>query len=135
MKTYKQADCDAIPKDENGIRRYASGNYGRCSFGEWCRFGEGCRFGDGCSLEGNKLILGSTIYTGGGCGSKNRTTYGIPTETGVYIRCGCWSGTLKEFRETVAKNHSTSGIKREYDLMADMFQARWERQIAESKSK
>jgi hypothetical protein len=103
-----------------------------CSFGEKCPFGERCSFGEGCSLEGQQLI-GERINACGGFGSDGRTTYGIPTKEGVWVRCGCWFGALKDFRERVqsvypAQSHT---ISTEYQLLADLFEARWLREMKE----
>jgi hypothetical protein len=78
-------------------------------------------------LEGHKII-GSTVYAAGGFGSSNRTTYGIPTLRTVYIRCGCWFGTLAQFRDRIQAVYSTHPIHEEYRLVADLFEARWKRE-------
>jgi hypothetical protein len=82
-------------------------------------------------LEGDKIMIGQTIYSAGGLGSENRTTYGIPTAEGVFVRCGCWSGWLPQFRERVVSVYAKSPINTEYLLVADLFEARWNRQVTE----
>ena len=76
----------------------------------------------------NHIIIGSTIYTASGFGSKNRTTLGFPHANGVHIRCGCWSGTLVEFRTRILDVYKDDTILHEYELIADLFEARWKRE-------
>ena len=87
-------------------------------------FGEGCRFG-----EAKYEAIGSTIYYAGGFGSCNRTTYGIPTKDGVFVRCGCWSGWLSEFRNRIHSVYDGYDIEAEYMIIANLFEARWMRQM------
>ena len=99
-------------------------------FGAWASFGEGAVFGKGCLLENTKKLIGNTVYSTSGFGSKNRTTYGIPTAKTVYVRCGCWFGSLMEFRARIAEVYAESPILVEYGLVADLFEARWNRERA-----
>ena len=106
-----------------------------CSFAEWCFFAErcsfadGCSFDDGCSLEAGKKMVGNSIYSCGGMGSEGRTTYGIPTKEGVFVRCGCWFGNLSEFRDRAKEVYGDSEISVEYGIVADLFEARWKREV------
>jgi len=71
----------------------------RCSFGVWCRFGDACRFENGRTAKaGHPLICIS------GVGSAYRTTYFFNTESGIFVRSGCFSGTLTEFRAKVLED-------------------------------
>ena len=85
--------------------------------------------GEGCSLELNKFLIGTAIYSAGGFGSENRTTYGVPTAEGVFVRCGCWSGTLDEFKVRVEEEYWGDEIAAEYLLVAALFEARWKREM------
>lgn len=99
----------------------------RCSFGGWCRFGEGCSFGELCSFGkgcsfGEGCIFGERCSFGEGCSFENvgeyvsfypyvafigcgsrvgSKTYVYNLDRGIYVRCGCFLGTLAEFRERV----------------------------------
>ena len=135
MKKYTQQEFDLFPVID-GIKQCPSGDYSgfekfseRCSFAERCSFGEWCSFGERCSLEAGKNIVGGSIYSCGGMGAEGRTTYGIPTNEGVFVRCGCWFGKLSEFRERVKEAYGDSEISVEYGIVADLFEARWKREI------
>ena len=99
------------------------------NFGENNRFGARNNFGEGCKLEKTKPLIGRVVYYGGGYGSEGRTTYAIPMKSGVYVRCGCWAGSLKEFRERVEKVYQDNPIQEEYLLLANLFEVRWKREI------
>lgn len=124
MKNITQKEFNNLPS-ENGVKICP----GHTDYANIASFGERASFGEGCMLEGDKELIGSTIYCAGGLGSKSRTTYGIPTKEGVFIRCGCWSGWLNEFRARIEKVYKDNPIQREYVLMASLFQARWEREV------
>ena len=50
-----------------------------------------------------------------GFGSKNRNTTMFRIKTGdVYVCCGCFTGSLKEFSEKVKETHGTSKYAKEY---------------------
>ena len=104
------------------------GHYAR--FGNDALFGHSALFGHDAQIEGQAL-LGNTLYIAGGFGSENRTTLGIPTKDGVYVCCGCWAGWLNKFRKRVLDVYADSDILFEYQLLADLFEKRWERDKAE----
>ena len=125
-----QEEFDALPivngwrscpsnTDYSLVNRFAAGN----------SFGADNSFGAGCKLEKTKPLIGRVVYYGGGYGSEGRTTYAIPMKSGVYVRCGCWAGSLKEFRERIKKIYQDNQIQEEYLLLADLFEVRWKREI------
>ena len=141
MKRYTQAEFEAFPVVD-GWKQCPTGDYSaitqfpacssigeRCRFGAGCSFGAWCRFGERCILEINKKLIGSTVYAGGGFGSENRTTYGIPTNDELWVRCGCWFGTVTDFRARVIATHGESDIAAEYAALADLFVMRWRREL------
>ncbi|NLF98716.1 MAG: hypothetical protein GX565_01045 [Lentisphaerae bacterium] len=98
-----------------------------CCFGERCRFGAGCSFGKGCRIDGTQLVLLDTcVYSASGFGSQDRITYGFATADSVWVRCGCWAGLLPAFRKRV-KATKKGVLRKEYLLIADLFQVRWDR--------
>lgn len=122
MRRYTQAEFDALDRDEYGIKHCPTGDYShikdfgaRCNFGAWsrfgeecrfgagCSFGERCRFGAGCSFENVGEYVGLYPYVAFiGCGSRvGSKTYVYNLAQGIYVRCGCFLGTLAEFRERV----------------------------------
>ena len=127
MKKYTQAEFDAFEIDEDGRRICPTGDYSeiksfgeRCSFGEWCRFGEGCSFGEWCSFgEGCKAECDKPLkqtYKFEGFGSRRRCTYAfLLTDNTFFIRCGCFSGTLEEFKAKVKETHAGTIYEAEYN--------------------
>ncbi|MDE1988907.1 MAG: hypothetical protein KGI82_00430, partial [Betaproteobacteria bacterium] len=52
------------------------------------------------------------------------TTAHRDSEIGVRVNCGCFSGSLAEFRERIAKKHAKDTPARtQYDLFADVIDA------------
>ena len=82
-----------------------------CSFGAYCSFGEGCSFGAGCLFEGGKRARTQNPYIAiDRAGSDLRKTYFFDLEDGIYVRSGCFFGTLAQFRKRV-RNDEGSTIK------------------------
>ena len=101
----------------------------RCSFGAECGFGAGCRFGAECRFEGGHIAApGYPLLTFGGFGSANRTTYAFNCSDGIVIRCGCFSGSLEEFRKKVRERHGNTPFAFEYLAVADLIERRFSRE-------
>lgn len=99
-----------------------------CSFGEWCSFGAGCSFGSECRFEGGHIAApGYPLLIFSGFGSANRTTYAFNCTDGIVIRCGCFSGSLEEFREKVRERHGNMPFAIEYLAVADLIERRFSR--------
>ena len=78
-----------------------------CSFGR-CSFGEGCSFGAGCLFEGGKRARTTNPYIAiDRAGSVLRKTYFFDLEDGIYVRSGCFFGTLAQFRQRVRDDGGT----------------------------
>lgn len=60
----------------------------------------------------------------GGFGSTNRTTYFFNCEDGIFVRCGCFSGFINQFREQVMATRSGE-IADEYLAIADLVEKKW----------
>ena len=148
MKKYTVEDIKGFEKNEEGWIMCPAGDYTEiksfpegCSFGEWCHFGEECRFGKRCSFgencrfgaecrfEGGHIAApGYPMLTFGGFGSANRTTYAFNCKDGIVIRCGCFSGSLEEFREKVRERHGNTPFAFEYLAVADLIERRFSRE-------
>ena len=124
MKVYTIKDLESFERDKYGKLICPSGDYTqissfgegcsfgewcrfgeRCSFGEWCSFGEQCRFGEGCRFESikekiDRILKIDRIGCGKGC------TYFYKTLSEIYVRCGCFFGTIKEFENQVKETHA-----------------------------
>ena len=56
-------------------------------------------------------------------GSSNRTTTAFKTRDGnIGVRCGCFQGTLQQFREKVKETHGTNDYAVEYLMIADLIE-------------
>ena len=124
MRRYTLEDFKTFEKDEYGVLICPQGDYTSlkniparcsfgegCSFGEWCSFGEGMQFRRGCECEFGKF---QKMLSAGGFGREGRTTYFFRCTDGIYVRCGCFAGTLDEWAERVQKTHRDSVYGRGY---------------------
>ena len=118
MRRYTLEDFKTFEKDEYGVLICPQGDYtslknipASCSFGEGCSFSEGCSFGEGCECEFGKF---QKMLSAGGFGREGRTTYFFRCTDGIYVRCGCFAGTLDEWAERVQKTHRDSVYGRGY---------------------
>ena len=99
MKKYTQAEFDAIPVDENGIRHCPTGDYTAinrfgeaCRFGECCRFGAHCSFGAGCGFGagcrfGVGCSLGEVCHFGAACRFGKCCSFGAACRFGAHCIC------------------------------------------------
>lgn len=75
---------------------------------------------------GNARVQNCRDYSATSCfGSENRTTTFFRTKDGgISVRCGCFYGTLREFREKVKERHGDSRLAKEYLMLADLMEFR-----------
>ena len=75
-------------------------------------------------VSGNAQVYGDLDYAiVGGFGSEQRTTTFFLQKDGmVGVKCGCFYGTLEEFREKVKKTHKGSKYAQEYLMIADLME-------------
>lgn len=114
-----------------------------CVFGKKCRFGSSCFFGNCCNFKDSYFKgdceFGLQCTFGDGCvfcpfskfenlsedtlqmvkidriGSRRGSTYFFRTKSNIYVRCGCFFGTLCEFEKQVKKTHKDAPqFKKEY---------------------
>jgi len=100
----------------------------RCSFSEYCSFAQGCSFAERCSfakgikIEGyHKLIAYIGIDR---IGSRLGKTYFFKCKDGLFVRCGCWFGTMEDFTARVKETHPTGRFRKEYDMAID-YATKW----------
>ena len=81
---------------------------------------------------GNAWVCGDADYTYiSGFGRLHRTTTFFRTKTGeVGVRCGCFYGTLEEFRKKVRETHGESKTAKEYLVIADLMELHFEEEKA-----
>ena len=84
-------------------------------------------FGERCNFEGiGRAKPGYPFAAWIGSGSrKGSKTYFFNLEPGIYVRCGCFLGTLSEFREKVRETHGTDGPAGEYLAIADLVERKF----------
>ena len=94
-------------------------------FGNARVYGDAQVYGDAW-VYGNAWVQNCRDYSATSCfGSENRTTTFFRTKDGgISVRCGCFYGTLREFREKVKERHGDSRLAKEYLMLADLMEFR-----------
>lgn len=77
-------------------------------------------------VSGDARVQNCRDYSATSCfGSENRTTTFFRTKDGgISVRCGCFYGTPREFREKVKERHGDSRLAKEYLMLADLMEFR-----------
>ena len=77
---------------------------------------------------GNALVCSDEDYAyAHGFGSVNRTTtFFRLKDGGVGVRCGCFYGTLAQFRDKIRETHEETKKAQEYLMLADLMELRFE---------
>ena len=94
-----------------------------CNFDEGCSFGEHCRFIKPCSFE-NGVGKGTDILQIR-TGDEDITAIAYNLDTGIYVRSGCFSGTLAEFEDNVRKAYGNNTHGRTYMLWVEIIKTYW----------
>lgn len=83
-------------------------------------------------VSGNARVSGDADYaTVHGFGSEYRTTTFFRTKAGdIGVRCGCFYGTLEEFRAKVKETHGETKTAKEYLMVADLMEFRFSKEEA-----
>ena len=89
-----------------------------CNFGASCRFGSDCDFAPKCKVEGKYTL--KSLFQLSYAGSANRQTTAFNTEEGIFIRCGCFFGTLTEFKAQVREAYPTEKHGKVYAAWAGL---------------
>ena len=89
-------------------------------------YGDARVYGD-AEVCGNAWVSGDADYaTVHGFGSEYRTTTFFRTKAGdIGVRCGCFYGTLEEFRAKVKETHGETKTAKEYLMVADLMEFRF----------
>ena len=78
----------------------------------------------GADLYGaGKINSVDDILIVGPLGSRSAYTQIYRTDQGVYVKCGCFFGTIDEFAEKVKKTHAGSKYERDYIALIDYAKA------------
>jgi hypothetical protein len=91
---------------------------------------------DGATLSRAKLWSKRPVLQLGQCGSRNGITLAYFFEDGrePEIRCGCFCGTLTEFRAKIHETHAGTFFEHEYNALADHIEAIYQIQKHEKES-
>ena len=79
-------------------------------------------------VRGDARVCGNGDYAyAHGFGSVNRTTtFFRLKDGGVGVRCGCFYGTLAQFRDKIRETHGETKKAQEYLMLADLMELRFE---------
>ena len=81
-----------------------------CLFNKGCSFDKDCTFGDYCNLENNLYFEDipeqiDRVIKIDRIGSRKGCTYFFKTLSQIYVRCGCFFGTIEKFEAEVNETH------------------------------
>ena len=79
-------------------------------------------------VYGNARVSGNEDYaTVKGFGHESRATTFFRLKSGeIGVRCGCFSGTIEQFRGKVKETHGNSKYAKEYLMIADLMELHFE---------
>ena len=91
--------------------------------------GDAWVYGD-AEVYGDAKVCGNADYAyAHGFGSAYRTTTFFSLKNGdVGVRCGCFYGTLQEFRDKVRATHKETKKAKEYLMLADLMELRFSKE-------
>ena len=100
-------------------------------YGDAWVYGNAVVFGN-AEVFGDAWVYGDADYaTVHGFGSEYRTTTFFRTKAGdIGVRCGCFYGTLEEFRAKVKETHGETKTAKEYLMVADLMEFRFSKEEA-----
>lgn len=86
--------------------------------------------------NGDARVYGDADYAyAHGFGSINRTTtFFRLKDGGVGVQCGCFNGTLHEFRDKVQETHGETKKAKEYLMLADLMELRFKEENKDGKN-
>ena len=96
-------------------------------YGDAQVYGNAWVYGD-AQVSGDARVCGNGDYAyAHGFGSVNRTTtFFRLKDGGVGVRCGCFYGTLAQFRDKIRETHGETKKAQEYLMLADLMELRFE---------
>lgn len=118
----------------------AFGNVEAGELGGWLEKKENLSQEGDCWVTGNGRVTGNSRVTGNGWvtdnediayvrgfGSEYRPTTFFRCEDGkIRTQCGCFYGTIDEFRKQVKETHEDSKFAKEYLMIADLMELHFE---------
>lgn len=97
-------------------------------------YGNAWVYGD-AKVSGNAIVSGNQMYaTVKGFGSNYRdTTFFVTKDGNVCANCGCFSGTLEQFRKKVKETHKDTEYAKEYLAIADLMEMHFKEELEKIK--
>ena len=83
-------------------------------------------FGANLYEEWGKLEKNTDIFSAGPLGSRNGYTTFFHTDKGIFVRCGCFRGTLEEFIAKVKETHNDNEHARSYLAIAEFVKQKYQ---------
>lgn len=114
MTKYKIKDLRKFKKNDRGGLTCPTGDYTAIKhFDKNTSFGERCSFGEQCSLERSHKFEDMSEVTErvikiDRIGSRKGATYFFKTHANIFVRCGCFFGDIKCFKEKVEETHKNN---------------------------
>ena len=86
-------------------------------------------------VSGNAEVSGNQMHaTVKGFGSQYRnTTFFITRDRNICVNCGCFSGTLEQFRAKVKEKHKDTKYAKEYLAIADLMEMHFKEELEKIK--
>lgn len=86
-------------------------------------------------VSGNAEVSGNQMHaTVKGFGSQYRnTTFFITRDRNICVNCGCFSGTLEQFRAKVKETHKDTKYAKEYLAIADLMEMHFKEELEKIK--
>ena len=96
---------------------------------------ENARVHEYARVSGNAIVSGNRMYaTVKGFGSNYRdTTFFVTKDGNVCANCGCFSGTLEQFRKKVEETHKDTEYAKEYLAIADLMEMHFKEELEKIK--
>lgn len=103
-------------------------------FGNAMVYGNALVHGDE-EVSGNAEVSGNQMHaTVKGFGSQYRnTTFFITRDRNICVNCGCFSGTLEQFRAKVKETHKDTKYAKEYLAIADLMEMHFKEELEKIK--
>ena len=76
--------------------------------------------------EWGKLEKNTDIFIAGPLGSRNGYTTFFHTDKGIFVRCGCFRGTLDEFVAKVKETHNDNEHARNYLAIVEFVKQKYQ---------
>lgn len=97
-------------------------------------YGNAWVYGD-AQVYGDAKVSGNQMYaTVKGFGSNYRdTTFFVTKDGNVCANCGCFSGTLEQFRKKVKETHKDTEYAKEYLAIADLMEMHFKEELEKIK--